>query len=107
MKTEKQLRNSIGSVLLSKRQSLAADGIKITQEDIHRLVKESVNNILKEGLPSFENIECHRVLNDNFDGNWRSILTANLYDKNGNCVGRLNDLHFVYDVDKNEFEGTW
>lgn len=34
MKTEKQLRNSIGSVLLSKRQSLAADGIKITQEDI-------------------------------------------------------------------------
>ena len=81
--------------------------IKITQEDIHRLVKESVNNILKEGLPSFENIECHRVLNDNFDGNWRSILTANLYDKNGNCVGRLNDLHFVYDVDKNEFEGVW
>ena len=34
MKTEKQLRNSIGSVLLSKRQSLAVDGIKITQEDI-------------------------------------------------------------------------
>ena len=34
MKTEKQLRNSIGSVLLSKRLSLAADGIKVTQEDI-------------------------------------------------------------------------
>ena len=34
MKTEKQLRNSIGSVLLSKRISLAADGIKVTQEDI-------------------------------------------------------------------------
>lgn len=34
MKTEKQLRNSIGSVLLSKRMSLAADGIKVTQEDI-------------------------------------------------------------------------
>ena len=34
MKTEKQLRNSIGSVLLSKRLSLASDGIKVTQEDI-------------------------------------------------------------------------
>lgn len=34
MKTEKQLRNSIGSVLLSKRSSLATDGIKVTQEDI-------------------------------------------------------------------------
>lgn len=34
MKTEKQLRNSIGCVLLSKRQSLDADGIKVTQEDI-------------------------------------------------------------------------
>ena len=34
MKTEKQLRNSIGNVLLSKRQSLAADGIKVTQDDI-------------------------------------------------------------------------
>lgn len=34
MKTEKQLKKSIGNVLLSKRQSLAADGIKITQEDI-------------------------------------------------------------------------
>ena len=34
MKTEEQLKHSIGSVLLSKRQSLAADGIKVTQEDI-------------------------------------------------------------------------
>ena len=34
MKTEKQLLNSIGSVLLSKRLSLAADGITVTQEDI-------------------------------------------------------------------------
>ena len=34
MKTEKQLRISIGNVLLSKRLSLAADGIQVTQEDI-------------------------------------------------------------------------
>ena len=31
---EVTLKNSIGSVLLSKRLSLAADGIKVTQEDI-------------------------------------------------------------------------
>lgn len=34
MKTEKQLRNSIGCVLRSKRESLSEDGIKPTQEDI-------------------------------------------------------------------------
>ena len=34
MKTERQLKQSIGSVLLSKRQSLSTDGIKVTQEDI-------------------------------------------------------------------------
>ena len=34
MKSEIQLLNSIGIVLLSKRLSLAADGIKVTQEDI-------------------------------------------------------------------------
>ncbi len=34
MKTEKQLLTSIGSVLYSKRLSLASDGIKVTQEDI-------------------------------------------------------------------------
>ncbi len=34
MKSEIQLLNSIGKVLLSKRLSLAADGIKVTQEDI-------------------------------------------------------------------------
>lgn len=34
MKTERQLKHSIGSVLLSKRQSLSTDGIKVTQEDI-------------------------------------------------------------------------
>ena len=34
MKTEIQFRNSIGCVLLSKRQALAVDGIKVTQEDV-------------------------------------------------------------------------
>ena len=34
MKSEIQLLKSIGKVLLSKRLSLAADGIKVTQEDI-------------------------------------------------------------------------
>lgn len=34
MKDEKQLRMSIGSVLLSKRLSMGEDGFKITQEDV-------------------------------------------------------------------------
>lgn len=34
MKNEKQLRNSIGCVLLSKRMAMEDDGIKVTQDDV-------------------------------------------------------------------------
>lgn len=34
MKTEKQYRQSLGGALLSLRQSMAEDGIKVTQSDI-------------------------------------------------------------------------
>lgn len=34
MKTESQLRSSIGAVLRSKRESMSEDGLKATQEDI-------------------------------------------------------------------------
>lgn len=93
--------------------------IRLTESDLHKIVKESVQNILKEEMINgeyyepiendryFENIECHRVFNENFDGNWRAVLTANLYDKTGKYVGKLNDLHFIYDVENDEFKGVW
>lgn len=34
MKTEKQYRQALGGALLNKRQAMAEDGIRITQEDI-------------------------------------------------------------------------
>ena len=34
MKTEKQYRKAIGGALLNKRQAMAEDGLKVTQEDI-------------------------------------------------------------------------
>ena len=54
-----------------------------------------------------ENVEVFNVLNDNFDGNWTAVLTANLYNQNGECLGTLRDLHFVYDADSNKFDGSW
>lgn len=54
-----------------------------------------------------ENIEVFNVLNDNFDGDWTAVLTANLYNQNGECLGTLRNLHFVYDTENDKFEGSW
>ena len=54
-----------------------------------------------------ENIAVYDVLNDNFDGNWKDVLTANLYTPNGERIGSLRDLHFIYDVENNKLEGSW
>lgn len=59
----------------------------------------------QHGNDGYEDVEVFNVLNNNFDGNWHDILMAKLYDKNGECLGRLRDMHFVYDIGKNRFVG--
>lgn len=80
--------------------------ITLTESDLHNIVKESVGRILKESI-DYENVEVFNVLNDNFDGDWKSVLTANLYNKEGKCVGTLRDMHFVYDVENDKLMGSW
>ena len=80
--------------------------ITLTESDLHNIVKESVGRILKESI-DYENVEVFNVLNDNFDGDWKSVLTANLYNKEGKCVGTLHDMHFVYDVENDKLMGSW
>lgn len=80
--------------------------IQMTELDMHNIIKESIDKVLKESV-DYENIETFNVLNDDFDGDWKSILTANLYNKEGKCVGTLRELHFVYDVENDTFVGSW
>lgn len=54
-----------------------------------------------------ENIAVYDVLNDHFDGNWKDVLTANLYTPTGERIGSLRELHFIYDVENNKLEGAW
>ena len=77
--------------------------MKLNENKIQKIIRQ----VIKESLAEYENVECFNILNDDFDGDWRSILTANLYDKNNNCVGKLKDMHFVYDVENNKLEGSW
>lgn len=78
--------------------------IRLNESELKRMISESVRRVLNESLEN-EQVPVFDVLNNNFDGNWKSILTANLYDKNGKFVGKLRELHFIYDVDNNMFEG--
>ena len=45
------------------------------------------------------------ILNGNFDGDWRNIITARLYNEKDEDVGSLYDLHFKYMTDNNKLVG--
>ena len=114
--------------------------VKLTENDLHRLIKESVNRILTEmerskpsDLPpgdddiyypgdinpdvldslqrgdfgDTEDVMAFDVFTGNLDLNNRrereKVLLSTLYDKNDNPIGKLNDFHFKYNPDSNEF----
>lgn len=73
---------------------------------LHNVIKESVNKVLKEDINNVEDIPAFDVINKNMSmTELDKILTSYLFDKNGNCVGRLNDLHFKYDPETNQTLG--
>ena len=128
--------------------------IRITESDLHKIVKESVDNLLNEwdeladirwrsrdfhnniedaqkvgkkrgealanwnkrvkdseknisegiDLGETENIMAYDVFTENLEwSNRDSLLMSTLYDRNDRPVGRLNDLHFKYDAQTNDF----
>lgn len=81
--------------------------IKLTDAELRRIVKESVNKFVNESEGYVEDIPCIDVLNDNFDGNWKSVLTANVYDKDDNLLGSLREMHFKYAPESNKMIGSW
>lgn len=80
--------------------------VRLTEGDIIGMVRESVKRVLREGLPEYEEVEVFNVLNDDFDGDWRSVLSANIYNKEGECFGCLKDMHFIYDVENDKLVGN-
>lgn len=74
---------------------------------IKRIVQESVNKILNEKFSETEDIPTFDVFNENLSlSEIRDILESYLYDKNDKFVGRLCDLHFKYDTNKNKIMGS-
>lgn len=78
--------------------------VSVSEKYIRNMVKQVLAESFNS-LPEVEDVESYNVLNDNFDGNWREVLTARLYDKNDKCVGTLRDLHFKYDTEKDRLLG--
>lgn len=71
----------------------------------NKMVKDSEKNI-SEGidLGETENIMAYDVFTENLEwSNRDSLLMSTLYDRNDRPVGRLNDLHFKYDAQTNDF----
>lgn len=66
---------------------------------IHRVIVESLYSDNIEDVPTYE------ILNGNFDGDWRNIITARLYNEKDEDVGSLYDLHFKYMTDNNKLVG--
>lgn len=78
-----------------------------TRKLTKQIVRESIQKILSEYVGDVENIMAFDVFNENLNlGNHRErekVLISTLYDKNDNPIGRLNDFHFKYDPDTNDF----
>ena len=68
------------------------------------IVQESANI---ENFSETEDIPTFEVINKNLSlSEIRDVLESYLYDKNDKFVGRLCDLHFKYDVNKNKTLGS-
>lgn len=61
---------------------------------------------LNEEVERYSNIHPHEILNNNFDGSWKDILEAKLFNNYEQCVGSLTTLHYVYDSDKQCLVGS-
>lgn len=77
--------------------------VRLTESDIsniiHRVITESIYDHQTEDVPVYE------VFNGNFDRDWRSVMTARLYNDRDEDVGSLHDLHFKYVPSANKLEG--
>lgn len=116
----------------SKKLKKLEEGIHFTKEELNRFLTEierSTPNDLPPGdddiyypgdvnpdvldslqrgdFGDIENIMTFDVFTENLNLNnhrdREKVLLSNLYDKNDKLVGRLNDFHFKYDPDTNEF----
>ena len=80
--------------------------MKINDKHIGKIIRESINKILYEGIDGIEDVPAFEVINDNISlTEIQDTLQSYLYDENDNCVGRLCDLHFKYDANNDRMLG--
>lgn len=73
---------------------------------IKRIVQESINKILNEEISEIEDVPMFEVINKNISlSEIDKTLDSYVYDKNDKFIGRLSDLHFKYDTNRNRMLG--
>ena len=84
--------------------------MKQNNKIIDKIIQESISKVVNENFAEIENMPTYEVFNEHscrlslteID----EILESFLYDKNDNCVGKLSDLHFKYDTNRNRILGS-
>lgn len=107
--TKQIVREAIEKFISEEERSTPYD-LPPGDQDVHYPgdVNPDVLDSLQRGdFGDVENIMAFDVFTENLNlGNRREreqVLLSTLYDKNDNPIGRLNDFHFKYDPDANEF----
>lgn len=74
----------------------------INNKILRKILRESIDKVLKESLDDIEDVPTFEIFNSNLSlSQIDGILNSYVYDSNDNCIGRLSDLHFKYDVERN------
>lgn len=78
--------------------------ISIKENNLKELIKESIQQVIKEWEDRIEDIPTFQVFTENISlTELPKILESNIYDSNDNLIGKLTDLHFKYDCGINQF----
>ena len=75
-------------------------GKKLSEKHLRKIISESVKRALNEMEDGLEDVMIyHLIANLGLsEEDKHDLLSATLYDKNDNPVGKLNDLHVKYDA---------
>lgn len=81
--------------------------VKINENTLRQIVAESVKNALNEMWDDLEDIMVYDLISNIglSEDDKHQLLSATLYDKNDNPVGKLNDLHVKYDARNGKNDG--
>lgn len=76
--------------------------IRLTESELHNIIKESVMNVLNENNIINMNTDDIEIvpMYDIFKNIDEVLFDKYVYNKKGECLGRFNDLYFIYDKEK-------